>query len=213
MGRHLWRHAGQTWKGLLLEDTQVQQGAYCVRRSGRQEELDDLSAVFGHEVFTLLCVALGYEVTDLLHELHQSFLQGSDGKVMMRHCVCFYVFIFLTAQLTSVILVGNRVSSFLMMNRQKEQVGSSRFYGEEPLVILLAQKQTLYFYLIEMHFCFRCTHIGTAGSGSVFIDRKLGKFHKFLLFGATKSKNCTRLLWLLKSINACRVFHQRWKWR
>lgn len=79
---------------MLLEDTQVQQGAYCVRRSGRQEELDDLSAVFGHEVFTLLCVALGYEVTDLLHELHQSFLQGSDGKATMRNRVCFDEFIF-----------------------------------------------------------------------------------------------------------------------
>lgn len=94
MGRHVCRHAGRTWKGLLLEDTQVQQGAYCVRRSGRQEELDDLSAVFGHEVFTLLCVALGYEVTDLLHELHQSFLQGSDGKATMRNRVCSDEFIF-----------------------------------------------------------------------------------------------------------------------
>lgn len=136
---------------MLLEDTQVQQGAYCVRRSGRQEELDDLSAVFGHEVFALLCVALGYEVTDLLHELHQSFLQGSDGKATMTNRVCFdpfflIFFIFLTAQLTSVILVGNRDSSFLMMNRQKEQVGSSSFYGEEPPVISLAQKQTLYFF-------------------------------------------------------------------
>lgn len=62
--------AGPTWKGLLLEYTQVQQGAYRVRRSGRQQELDDLSAVLGHKVFTLLCVALGYQVADLLHELH-----------------------------------------------------------------------------------------------------------------------------------------------
>lgn len=63
-----------------------------------------------------------------------------------------------------------------------------------------------------MHFCFLCTHIGTAGSGRVFIGRKLGKFHKFLLFGLAKSKNCTRLLWLLKSIKA-ELFNQRWKWR
>lgn len=89
-----------------------------------------------------------------------------------------------------------------MMNRQKEQVGSSSSYGEEPLVILPAQKQTLYFYLVQMHFCFLCTHIGTAGSGSVFIGRKLGKLHKFLLFGVAKSKGCTRLLWLLKRIKA-----------
>lgn len=133
-GESLWN-----WKRLLLEDTQVQQGAYCVRRSGRQEELDDLSAVFGHEVFALLCVALGYEVTDLLHELHQGFLSH----------------------------IGWQQGLQFLDDEQTKRTGG---------VQLL---------------------IGTAGSGSVFIGRKLGKFRKFLLFGAAKSKNCTRLLWLL----------------
>lgn len=139
-----------------------------------------------------------------------SFIRVSCRAVMGRRrwetaSVLMNLF-FLAAQLTSVILVGSRVSSFLMMNRQKEQVGSSSSYGEEHLVILPTQKHTLYFYLIQMHFCFLCTHIGTAGSGSVFIGRKLGKFHKFLLFGVAKSKSCTRLLWLLKSVKARRMF-------
>lgn len=87
------KDTGQTWNVLLLEYTQVQQGAYCVRCSGRQEELDNLLAVFGDKIFTLLCVATGYEVTDLLHELHQSFLQGNDGKALMRNGLFSFVFI------------------------------------------------------------------------------------------------------------------------
>lgn len=138
------RDTGPTWKGFLLKYAQVQQGAYCVRSSRRQEELDNLFAVFGHKIFTLLCVATGYEVTDLLHELHQSFLQGDDGKALMRNCLSVCLFI-LTTLVTSVILVGNRVSSFLMIKRQKEQVGSSSSCGEEPMVIVPSLMRTLYF--------------------------------------------------------------------
>lgn len=87
-----YKDTGQTWKGLLLEYAQMQQGAYCVRCSGRQEELNDLFAVFGHKIFTLLCVACGNEVTDLLHELHQSFLQGSNGKALMRNFLVSFVY-------------------------------------------------------------------------------------------------------------------------
>lgn len=70
-----------TWNSLLLKETEVQQSAYCVRCSGRQEEFDYLRAIFGDKIVTLLLVALWHKITDLIHELHQSILQGKKGKM------------------------------------------------------------------------------------------------------------------------------------
>lgn len=79
----MWRKTRLTWKGLLLEQTEVQQSAYCVRRSRREEEFNYRRAVFGHKIFTLLRVTLWYKITDLLHDLHQGFLRGAEAKVVM----------------------------------------------------------------------------------------------------------------------------------
>lgn len=63
-----------TWNCLFLEQTEVQESAYSVRGSRRQEEFDYLLAVFGDKVITPLLVALRYKIADVFHELHQSVL-------------------------------------------------------------------------------------------------------------------------------------------
>lgn len=60
----------------------MQESAYCVRGSRRQEELDYLHAVFGDEVIALVLVAVWYEIADLAHELHQSILWGEKEKIV-----------------------------------------------------------------------------------------------------------------------------------
>lgn len=71
-----------TWNGLLLEQTEVQESAYSVRGSRRQEEFDYLLAVFGDKVITSLFVALRYKTADVFHELHQSVLQRHNKRMV-----------------------------------------------------------------------------------------------------------------------------------
>lgn len=71
-----------TWNGLLLEQTEVQESAYSVRGSRRQEEFDYLLAVFGDKVITSLFVALRYKTADVFHELHQSILQRHNERMV-----------------------------------------------------------------------------------------------------------------------------------
>lgn len=118
----------RTWKRLLLKQAEVQQSANRVGRRRGQEELHDGRSVFGDEVVTLVLVALGQQVTHLLHQLFQSILERK-GKVTLAPCdVMQDVF---PTRVTSVTLVGNRLSIFLMTNRQKAQAGLKTAWREQ----------------------------------------------------------------------------------